>query len=45
MLFRSGQVSAAGIMQGTGGNFFSPQMTYSREQSILTVLRLYELLK
>lgn len=40
-----GQVPAAGIMQGTGGNFFSPQMTYSREQSILTVLRLYELLK
>lgn len=32
-------------MGGTGNNLFSPQMTYTREQSIVTIMRLYELLK
>jgi peptidoglycan/xylan/chitin deacetylase (PgdA/CDA1 family) len=34
-------VYSAGIMSGVGGNRFSPQGTYTREQSIATVLRLY----
>ena len=36
-----GRVKAAGIMDGTGNNQFTPQGTYTREQSILTILRLY----
>ena len=40
-----GQVQAAGVMQGTGGGNFTPQGSYTREQSILTILRLYQLLK
>jgi len=41
---QSGQVQAAGIMQGIGGNRFYPQGTFTREQSIITILRLFELL-
>ena len=37
-----GQMQAAGIMDGTGDNQFSPQSSYTREQSILTALRLYQ---
>ena len=37
-----GQVQAAGIMEGTGGGNFTPQGSYTREQSILTILRLYQ---
>ena len=40
-----GAMQASGIMGGTGNNLFSPQMTYTREQSIVTIMRLYELLK
>ena len=40
-----GEMQASGIMGGTGNNLFSPQMTYTREQSIVTLMRLYELLK
>ena len=40
-----GQVQAAGIMDGTGNNTFSPAVEYSREQSILTILRLFEIVK
>ena len=40
-----GQMQAAGIMDGTGNNQFSPQGSYTREQSILTALRLYETLR
>ena len=40
-----GQVQAAGIMEGTGGGNFTPQGSYTREQSILTLLRLYQLVK
>jgi len=37
-----GQVQAVGIMGGTGNNMFSPSQPYTREQSILTILRLYK---
>lgn len=40
-----GQVQAAGIMGGVGDNAFAPQSDYTREQSILTIGRLYELVK
>ena len=40
-----GQVQAAGIMSGTGSNNFTPQGSYTREQSILTLLRLYQMAK
>lgn len=34
-------VSAAGIMNGVGRNTFAPRQTYTLEQSIITMLRLY----
>ena len=37
-----GQVQAAGIMSGVGNNMFDPQGTYTREQSIVTMLRLFD---
>ncbi|MCL2589089.1 MAG: D-alanyl-D-alanine carboxypeptidase family protein [Oscillospiraceae bacterium] len=37
-----GRVQAADIMHGIGGNLFAPQGQYTREQSIVTVLRLFE---
>ena len=40
-----GQIQAAGIMSGTGNNMFSPKQAYTREQSILTILRLYNEVK
>lgn len=36
-----GQVAGAKIMNGTEENVFSPGMNYTRQQSILTILRLY----
>lgn len=39
-----GQVQAAGIMAGDGSTFL-PQSPYTREQCILTALRLYKLLQ
>ena len=36
-----GQVQAAEIMGGVGNNTFSPKGPYTREQSIATMLRLY----
>lgn len=39
-----GKVAAAGIMNGMGDNKFAPQETYTREQSIVTALKTYELL-
>ena len=36
-----GKVQAAGIMSGVGDNTFSPQEPYTREQSIVTLMRLY----
>lgn len=37
-----GQMQGSGIMGGVGDNAFDPQGSYSREQSMLTMLRLYE---
>ena len=38
-----GQVQAANIMGGVGNNMFSPQGSYTREQSIITMLRLFDM--
>ena len=35
-------VSANGVMDGTGNNMFSPNGNYTREQAILTMLRLFK---
>ncbi len=40
-----GQVQSAGIMNGTGGNQFTPHGSYTREQSIITMLNLYRTAK
>jgi len=40
----AGQVQAAEIMGGVGDNIFSPQAAFTREQSIVTILRLFEVL-
>jgi len=40
-----GQIQSTGIMSGVGNNTFDPQGTYTREQSIVTVLRLYDIVK
>ena len=37
-----GQIQAAGIMSGVGDNRFDPQGTFTREQSIITMLLLFE---
>ena len=39
-----GQMQASGIMGGVGNNRFNPQGAYTREQSIITMLRLYDAL-
>jgi peptide/nickel transport system substrate-binding protein/oligopeptide transport system substrate-binding protein len=39
-----GQVQAAGIMSGVGQNTFAPKSPYTREQSILTMIRLWDIL-
>jgi len=39
-----GQVQASGIMGGVGNNRFSPQGNYTREQSIITMVRMFEIL-
>jgi|GEM_PF-4067024 len=38
-------VSGYGIMNGTGGNSFSPEGAYTRQQAYLTILRLYHFLQ
>lgn len=35
-----GQIAAAGVMNGVGDNRFDPLSSYTREQAILTILRL-----
>lgn len=40
-----GEVEASGIMNGVGDNLFAPADPYTREQSILTMLRLYDFVK
>jgi hypothetical protein len=42
---RVGQIQAAGVMGGVGSNTFDPQGAYTREQSIVTILRLYDVVK
>ena len=39
-----GQVQAAGIMHGAGNNTFAPNDPYTKEQSITTINRMYNLL-
>jgi uncharacterized repeat protein (TIGR02543 family) len=39
-----GQLFAAGIMSGVGNNMFSPQGLFTREQGIVTIMRLYHVL-
>jgi hypothetical protein len=36
-----GKMQASQIMGGTGNNNFSPSGTFTREQSIMTILRLF----
>lgn len=40
-----GAVNASNIMSGVGDNTFAPLSTYTREQSIVTMLRLYNIVK
>ena len=37
------QMQAAGIMGGVGNNQFGPQEPYSWEQSIATLMRIYDM--
>ena len=37
-----GQVQTTGIMTGIDGNLFDPQGAYTREQSIITMMRLFD---
>ena len=39
-----GQVQATQIMGGVGNNYFAPRGDYTREQSIITMLRLFDIL-
>lgn len=40
-----GRVQAAGIMSGVGDNRFAPQDPYTREQSIVTIMRTFNVVK
>ena len=40
-----GQIQAAGIMSGVGSNTFAPKDPYTREQSIITIMRLFGVVK
>lgn len=40
-----GHMQAREIMSGVGDNMFSPRGAYTREQSIITILRLFELVQ
>jgi len=39
-----GQMQASGIMSGTGNYMFSPKDMYTREQSIITIMRTFDVL-
>ena len=41
----TGQVQAVGIMGGVGNNRFAPVDTYTREQSIVTIMRLFDFVR
>ena len=40
-----GQMQATGIMGGVGNNTFAPKSDYTREQSIITIMRLFDIVK
>ena len=40
-----GQMQATGVMNGVGENTFAPADDYTREQSIVTIMRLYDIVK
>jgi len=40
-----GQMQATGIMGGVGNNTFAPKSDYTREQSIITMMRLFNIVK
>jgi len=40
-----GSVQVTGVMTGVGENTFAPKSDYTREQSIITILRLFNLVK
>jgi hypothetical protein len=40
-----GQVQAMAVMNGSGNNMFVPQGPYTREQSIVTILRMFYLVR
>lgn len=40
-----GQMQRSGVMNGTGNNNFTPQGSYSWEQSVVTIYRLYDRIK
>lgn len=40
-----GQMQATGVMNGVGDNEFAPSDDYTREQSIVTIMRLYDIVK
>ena len=37
-------MQASGVMDGVGGGMFAPTDPYTREQSIVTVMRLYDVI-
>ena len=39
-----GAIQGAGVMNGTGNNRFDPNAPYTRQQSIITMLRMYNLM-
>jgi hypothetical protein len=40
-----GQVQTVGIMGGIGNNTFAPKDPYTREQNIITMIRLWNIVK
>ena len=40
-----GQMQATEVMGGVGNNTFAPKSPYTREQSIITIMRLYDIVK
>ena len=44
-LAATGRVQAVGIMGGVGNNRFAPLDTYTREQSIVTIMRLFDFVR
>jgi len=40
-----GQMQSTGIMGGVGNNTFAPKSDYTREQSIITMMRLFDIVK